>query len=250
MEAWSWFMVDRNAPDWYKKESRRAYLACFGTSGMFEQDDMENWTSITAVAKGHLAARQQLDSTMGMAPGGGTRHEPVAELARRPGRPMSASASTANEPFWPTGPTISFRRRHQPGTGMTTRPRADPALLADVSAWLFWEAELLDQRRYRDWLGVLTEDITYRMPVRVTTANGTARPGPRGHGSLRRRPLHPRPAGRTPRGTARWTEDPPSRTRRFVTNVRVTPPVGSSRPGRTTGGGSAQLPLAVSEPGR
>ena len=82
MEAWSWFMVDRNAPDWYKKESRRAYLACFGTSGMFEQDDMENWTSITAVAKGHLASRQQLDSTMGMAPGGGTRHEPVAELAR------------------------------------------------------------------------------------------------------------------------------------------------------------------------
>jgi phenylpropionate dioxygenase-like ring-hydroxylating dioxygenase large terminal subunit len=79
MEAWSWFMVDRNAPDWYKRESRRAYLACFGTSGMFEQDDMENWTSITAVAKGHLAARQQLDSSMGMAPGGGTLYEPVAD---------------------------------------------------------------------------------------------------------------------------------------------------------------------------
>ncbi|MBO0731327.1 MAG: aromatic ring-hydroxylating dioxygenase subunit alpha [Acidimicrobiaceae bacterium] len=79
MEAWSWFVVDRNAPDWYKQESRRAYLACFGTSGMFEQDDMENWTSITAVAKGYLGARQQLDSTMGMSPGGGSLHEPVAD---------------------------------------------------------------------------------------------------------------------------------------------------------------------------
>ena len=27
---------------------------CFGTSGMFEQDDVENWTSITNMAKGHL----------------------------------------------------------------------------------------------------------------------------------------------------------------------------------------------------
>jgi hypothetical protein len=40
---------------------------------------MENWTSITAVAKGYLASRQQLDSTMGMGPGGGTLHEPVAD---------------------------------------------------------------------------------------------------------------------------------------------------------------------------
>ena len=114
---------------------------------------------------------------------------------------------------------------------MTTRPRADPALLADISAWLSWEAELLDQRRYRDWLGVLTEDITYRMPVQVTTANGTAQPvlGAMVHFDEDHYTLGlriERLAGRHA-----WTEDPPSRTRRFVTNVRVTPPVGSWRPG-------------------
>jgi phthalate 3,4-dioxygenase subunit alpha len=78
-EAWSWFMVDSQAPEWYKDESLKAYLACFGTSGMFEQDDMENWTSITSVAKGYLSSRQSLDSTMGLAPDGGTLHEPVAD---------------------------------------------------------------------------------------------------------------------------------------------------------------------------
>jgi phthalate 3,4-dioxygenase subunit alpha len=50
---------------------------CFGSSGMFEQDDVENWTSITSVARGRLAAQVGLISTMGMAPGGGTLHDPI-----------------------------------------------------------------------------------------------------------------------------------------------------------------------------
>ncbi len=114
---------------------------------------------------------------------------------------------------------------------MSHRPRADPVLLADVSAWLFWEAELLDQRRYRDWLGVLTEDITYRMPVQVTTANGTARPvlGDMVHFDEDRYTLGLRIERLE--GRHAWTEDPPSRTRRFVTNVRVMPPAGSPRLG-------------------
>jgi hypothetical protein len=76
-EVYSWFAVDRNAPDWYKQDSYKAYLMCFGSSGMFEQDDVENWTSITSVARGRLAATVDLISTMGMAPGGGTRHDPI-----------------------------------------------------------------------------------------------------------------------------------------------------------------------------
>jgi phthalate 3,4-dioxygenase beta subunit len=116
---------------------------------------------------------------------------------------------------------------------MTTRPRADPALHADVSAWLSWEAELLDQHRYRDWLDVLTEDITYRMPVQVTTANGTAGPvlGDMVHFDEDRYTLGLRVERLE--GRHAWTEDPPSRTRRFVTNVRLTPPAGTSRPGNT-----------------
>jgi phthalate 3,4-dioxygenase subunit alpha len=77
-EVYSWFAVDRNAPDWFKRDSYKAYLMCFGSSGMFEQDDVENWTSITSVARGRLAAEVDLISTMGMAPGGGTLHDPIS----------------------------------------------------------------------------------------------------------------------------------------------------------------------------
>jgi len=78
-EVYSWFAVDRNAPDWYKADSYKAYLMCFGSSGMFEQDDVENWTSITAVARGQFASRVRLNSTMGMAPGGGTLRDPISD---------------------------------------------------------------------------------------------------------------------------------------------------------------------------
>jgi len=44
---------------------------------MFEQDDVENWTSITSVSKGLLSSQVELDSTMGMGPDGGTLHEPI-----------------------------------------------------------------------------------------------------------------------------------------------------------------------------
>jgi hypothetical protein len=74
-ECYSWFAVDRNAPDSFKADSYKAYLMCFGTSGMFEQDDVENWTSITSVTRGRLSAQVMLDSTMGMAPDGGTLGE-------------------------------------------------------------------------------------------------------------------------------------------------------------------------------
>lgn len=70
-EVLSWFLVDRLAPDWFKAASYRAYLMSFGSSGMFEQDDVENWTSITSVAKGRFAASVTLDSTMGLATGAG-----------------------------------------------------------------------------------------------------------------------------------------------------------------------------------
>ena len=37
-------------------DSYRAYLMCFGSSGMFEQDDVENWVSITDVSRGRWPA--------------------------------------------------------------------------------------------------------------------------------------------------------------------------------------------------
>jgi phenylpropionate dioxygenase-like ring-hydroxylating dioxygenase large terminal subunit len=69
-EVLSWFAVDTNAPAHYKQESYKAYLMCFGTSGMFEQDDVENWVSITSTAAGTMGRRLRLNSRMGLATDG------------------------------------------------------------------------------------------------------------------------------------------------------------------------------------
>ena len=39
-------------------------------------------------------------------------------------------------------------------------------LKADIEDVLYAEADMLDERRYKDWLEMLTEDVTYFMPMR------------------------------------------------------------------------------------
>jgi len=99
-------------------------------------------------------------------------------------------------------------------------PYGDPAHLA-AHQFLVEEAALLDAADYEGWLGLLTEDIRYVMPVRVTTARGAGFDtlSDMGHFdedmySLRKR------VQRLATDHA-WTEDPPSRTRHFITNVRT-----------------------------
>lgn len=86
---------------------------------------------------------------------------------------------------------------------------------------LYDEAAALDERRFDDWAAMLGEDITYTAPVRLT------RVGPNRDRDVARTMMHfdedynslMMRLGRLKK-TA-WAEDPPSRTRRFVTNVRV-----------------------------
>ena len=73
-EVLSWFAVAADAPDDFKERSYKAYLLCFGSSGMFEQDDVENWVSITKMAKGRLARQLRLNNRMGLRADG----EPVS----------------------------------------------------------------------------------------------------------------------------------------------------------------------------
>lgn len=65
-EVLSWFAVDAEAPEEFKALSYKAYLMCFGSSGMFEQDDVENWVSLTSTAAGSMARRLRLHSRMGL----------------------------------------------------------------------------------------------------------------------------------------------------------------------------------------
>ncbi|HET7566907.1 MAG TPA: aromatic-ring-hydroxylating dioxygenase subunit beta [Gaiellaceae bacterium] len=98
------------------------------------------------------------------------------------------------------------------------------AAQAGVEAFLYREAELLDEGRLREWLGLLTDDVRYQVPIRTAREQG-AEPGPTGiatdmfhldedFASLELR------VERVETGFA-WAEDPPSRLRHFVANVRT-----------------------------
>jgi phenylpropionate dioxygenase-like ring-hydroxylating dioxygenase large terminal subunit len=65
-EVLSWFAVDAEAPEDFKRLSYKAYLMCFGSTGMFEQDDVENWVSLTSTAGGAMARQLLLNSRMGL----------------------------------------------------------------------------------------------------------------------------------------------------------------------------------------
>ena len=83
------------------------------------------------------------------------------------------------------------------------------------------EAYLLDAQQYELWLDTLTDDIRYVMPVRVTTARGAGfdtSPG-MAHFDEDKYSLSQRVARFATEHA--WTEDPPSRLRHFITNVRT-----------------------------
>ena len=80
-EVLSWFAVDAAAPEDFKRRSYQAYLMCFGSSGMFEQDDVENWVSITDMAAGSMARRLNLNSRMGLTSEGKPLKPPIADFA-------------------------------------------------------------------------------------------------------------------------------------------------------------------------
>ncbi|WP_067929421.1 aromatic ring-hydroxylating oxygenase subunit alpha [Alicyclobacillus shizuokensis] len=60
VEIWSWFMVDREAPDAYKRASYQAYISSFGPSGTLEQDDTENWARVIQASRGWMARNKDL----------------------------------------------------------------------------------------------------------------------------------------------------------------------------------------------
>ena len=101
-----------------------------------------------------------------------------------------------------------------------------PVLQWEIEQFLYAEAALLDELRFDDWLALLTDDIHYYMPTRRTRL---AREADRSISApdevalfdedkqslaLRVRRLHT--------GMA-WAEEPASRTRHLVSNVRVSP---------------------------
>jgi phthalate 3,4-dioxygenase subunit beta len=86
--------------------------------------------------------------------------------------------------------------------------------------FLVEEAHLLDTRQLDAWLDLLTDDVTYVMPARVTAALSGGEPvGAIDHFAEDRYSLRLR-IERFATAHA-WTEDPPSRVRHHVGNVRT-----------------------------
>lgn len=90
---------------------------------------------------------------------------------------------------------------------------------------LYDEADALDSRRFDAWLDFLTPDVTYWMPVRSTRAQGeeTLEFTRSGEGAAyfdeNRKQLEARVFKIY--NVDSWSENPPSRTRHVVSNVRI-----------------------------
>ena len=95
-------------------------------------------------------------------------------------------------------------------------------IYAEVQDWLFLEAERLDSGREREWLEEMVDrEIVYQLPLRQTVerARGDGFFDQAFHlnetyGSLESRVMRNETA-------YAWAEDPPSRLRHFVSNIRV-----------------------------
>ena len=103
---------------------------------------------------------------------------------------------------------------------MKPLPYDDPAHLA-AHQFLVEEAALLDAADYAGWLNLLCEDIRYLMPVRVTTARGAGFDSLADMGHFDENMYALRKRVQRLATDHAWTEDPPSRTRHFVTNIRT-----------------------------
>jgi 3-phenylpropionate/cinnamic acid dioxygenase small subunit len=111
-------------------------------------------------------------------------------------------------------------------------------VLREVEQFLYREARLLDERRFHEWLGLLTDDVRYWMAGRSNrypksskaiaildpdryVEDDLAKEDELAIFDEDRATLGARVA-RLDTGMA-WAEDPPSRTRHVITNIEVEP---------------------------
>lgn len=105
---------------------------------------------------------------------------------------------------------------------MTMEPARSRELREEVESFLYREARLLDDQDLHDWLDLVTDDVDYEVPVRSTRERGAeqsefsrvANIFNEDWASLDAR------VRRFDKEYA-WSENPPTRTRRFVTNVQL-----------------------------
>lgn len=87
--------------------------------------------------------------------------------------------------------------------------------------FFYHEAELLDDRRYQDWLQLLTDDVVYQIPIRLTREKAANNDFSSASWLMNETKSSLKMRVHRSYTDYDWAEDPPSRTRRFLTNFRI-----------------------------
>ena len=128
-------------------------------------------------------------------------------------------------------------------TAQTMDERAvDDRLQRECTAFLFHEAELLDAWRLEEWIALLTPDIDYRIPVRTTRMKKDGDGFSKRAYVLEEDLSSIRMRAKRLESDFAWSENPRSRTRHMVSNVRVS--TGDAE-GDTAGGVNVKSNSAV-----
>lgn len=118
-------------------------------------------------------------------------------------------------------PTTSPRGSNPQWAAFGSRPVPDD-LLRQIERFLYWEAFLLDERRYHEWLELFTDDVHYWMPVRRDKPKTGSLTEFATESELaffdENKDTLTRRIAKLGTGMA-WAEEPPSRTRHVVSNV-------------------------------
>jgi len=122
---------------------------------------------------------------------------------------------------------VNTKRAHE-ASAEPEPPRLVPqqALWLDLMQFYIREAWLLDERKFKEWLDLFTDDVLYFMPRRKNVPRREAHRELTPLGDLAileedKRYLEMRVA-RLDTGMA-WAEDPPSRTRHLIGNLEAAP---------------------------
>lgn len=106
---------------------------------------------------------------------------------------------------------------------MTAETLSDEALWNEVRDFLYREADLLDEKRLREWLELVTEDVDYRIPIRSTRERNSST-SEFSDASYHMKETYDTLEARIERLSHQdaHSENPPSRNRRIVGNIRIT----------------------------
>jgi 3-phenylpropionate/cinnamic acid dioxygenase small subunit len=95
-----------------------------------------------------------------------------------------------------------------------------------IEDFFYFEAELLDDRRLREWLALLADDVHYWMPIRQNLLERPAdvndelsKPGEAYYFNDSKQTLNIRVERFYAKNA--WAEMPPSRTRHLISNIRI-----------------------------